>query len=229
MRVLLNNGFINTEWEGKPDKLRLNNDDLVKTLPRNGWEFFDELRNGDYDANEPYVDLRYSAHKVPYNPYYVYRTLWWVVYWAQECDIEIDDSLMDTYKNLRETYYECFEKCSEAYEARMTEIALEKWDDKHSGEESDDCSYCGYCADVIDGDLYCERYRTYLDVKVAEKITPAGRHLLFASHGLKCDKCKEQKKVDREEEKAKFVKDYIGELSYLSIENEVKKEMGKMY
>ena len=226
MRVAVKNGYIVAEWEGKPDKATLNVTELVRTLPQRGWDFFDKLRSGDYDNGCPYVDLRYRAYPLPSKPFYALNVLSWVNKWANACEIEIDESFKAEYERLMRIRMEVYPICQAEYEEKMTKLAEERWEEKRK-ETDDSCDGCRWCADVIDGDLFCDKYGKYLDIKVGEKVTPSGQHLMFASHGIKCSKCKEMEAKQLEEEKAKFIAEYVNEFKWQSIEDLVAKAMNK--
>lgn len=227
MKVFLRNGFLVAEWEGKPNKPLLNNNDLVSTLPKNGWEFFNSLRSGKYDLGEPYIDLRYGVYKLSYKPYRAYKALWWVVYWAIEHYIEVDESVKQVYEVLRKEYQETYAKMEEAYVARAIERAEVKWNETHEEEVFQGCGYCRSCADGIDGELYCEKFRKYIEVNVGENVTLAGEHLMYASHGMKLDECKALKAQEKAQEKELYIYNYVNEFKRERVEEMVAEEMNK--
>lgn len=226
MRVSIINGCIVADWENKPNKPILNNDDLLRTLPQKGWAFFNDLRDANYDLNEPYVDLRYGSYVIPYTPYRAYRALWWVSYWAKVHDIEIDGSFERVYAKLREQHNKAVEEETIKYDERMTAKAEKLWEESKSSN-CDTCDGCHYCADVIDGDLMCMKYRRYLEINVREKITASGQHLTYASQGIPIEKCVEEKTLQRQAEKTRFINAFLNEYRHESIEDAVANAMNK--
>ena len=228
MKVLVKNGFIVFDWEGKPNKPKLENNDLL-ALPSTAWKFLNEIRRNNYELNEPYVDLRYGPYKLSSNPYLAFVQLRWVRGKANRNGIERDESFEDLYRSLWNEYDKSYDACEKEYVATRTERAQKAWEEELAKRNvRQDCSMCFYCEEIMEGDLRCRKYRKELDFKLGERYDMvSGRHYMFSEIGIPCDECREADTKGTEEEKARFIKKYINEFRDETIEQMTADMMNK--
>ena len=212
MKVLVRNGFIVFDWEGKPNKPRLENNDLL-VLPSTAWKFLNEIRMNNYELNEPYVDLRYGPYKLSTNPYRAFIQLRWVRGKANRNGIARDESFEELYRELWNDYDKAYDTCDKEYVESHTERAQKAWEEELAKRNPlKDCGTCVYCDEIMEGDLRCRKYKKELDIKLGDRYDMiSGRHCMFAEIGIPCDECKEDETKGTEEEKAKFINKYINE------------------
>ena len=217
MKVLARNGFIVIEGNGMPRTIS-SLWEWMKVVGKQEFEFLEAVRHGDLDRAEPDIDLSSGLHKIPSDMYRAYNELWWIWENANRYGIEMDDSFMEIWDNLREDSKRRSESARKRYEEEQTAKAEAEWENLKAKESKcESCDNCPYCAYVTEGELYCEKYRRYLESKVAPSVTPDGRHLMYASHGIPLQKCVEAKAKADEQEKAKFIAEYVHDYVYYAI------------
>lgn len=211
MKVLVRNGFIVFDWEGKPNKPRLENNDLL-ALPSTAWKFLNEIRRNNYELNEPYVDLRYGPYKLSSNPYLAFVQLRWVRGKANRNGIERDESFEEMYRTLWNEYDKAYDTCDKEYVESRTERAQKAWEEEKAKSSTKECEYCYYCDVIYDGCVQCRKYRKTLETTVGERYDMvSGKHYMYADIAHPCEECKEAEEKALEEKKAKFIKKYINE------------------
>ena len=216
MKVLIKDGYVVTEdydWRNVDDS------------------YFLQLANrGDYDSGIHGVNLRQGKYKLPSTPHAIYTDLKWLIHCAEGNGINFDDTFESEWLRIKAIYTEAYEKSAKIVEAMLRRDAAKRWEkswEKKTQVVSDACGFCPDCADVIDGDLYCRRYKRMLDIRVGEKVTPDGKVLMFASHGVKCDKCMEATMVALEREKEEYINEYVELFKWDFISEVTKNEMNK--
>jgi hypothetical protein len=206
MRVVLKDGYLIAEWEGKPQKEVLKVCDLVGKITDKEFQFLDDIRRGNYDLEESRIDLRCEPYKLSKGCYWAYLELNWVIHYANKYGVELDESVMTAYIPLRDKYLEMRE-AERISHIRSLEAQAEEKYQEDVAKIGNSCDYCRSCIEVIDGDLWCKKYRKDLEVSAGEKYTASGQHLMFASHGVMLDCCKEDKLKELAEEKAKYIQE----------------------
>jgi hypothetical protein len=198
--------------------------------------FLDKISSGTFEGGGHPVHLRLlGSFRLSERPYLYARhdELLWVKNAAEKYCITLDESFTKELKALEpifqkakrkvwRKYHEEKEKHRVQVEERRAK-AEEDWNEMHKGDNT--CGYCFSCKGVMDGDLYCERYKTYLDIKVGDGQTADGLHLMFASYGIQLAECKEAEAKALEVEKARFIEERACEDFYFSVTDEIRKEM----
>lgn len=198
-------------------------------------KFLDEISKGTFLSGGHAVNLRFYSFPLSKRPYLYarYDELLWVNVRAEKYGIERAESFTNEFKALEIVFKEAKKKVFAEY-YHLKKLAIRDYEErKKKAEEqfleehkvNEKCGNCPFCADVIDGDLYCDKYRKYLESVCGEKVTLTGDHLLFASHGLKLAECIAEKKRALEEEKARFTEDASNFVFSYSIEDAISKEM----
>lgn len=227
MKLYVRNGFIVAEGKGLPKNV-IGVEAFRKEVGETEFAFLEKVRKGDWDKGIPCVDLWNGTFKLSYRPYYMYNELYHVSQAAQDYGIELDESFLDLKKMLGQEYARLFKKCEQDYKERMTLIAEDRWQEKVAREHPRcNCDDCLYCADVIDGDLWCRKYHKDLDFDPSGKTLPDGRHLMFASVGKMLDECKREQERKQAEEKARFIDGYVNGYDMWMVEDMVINEMNK--
>jgi hypothetical protein len=199
-------------------------------------DFLTKISSGTFrDGGHP-VHLRLiGSFRLSERPYLYarYDELKWVNNAAEKYGIERDESFTNEFKELERIFKEAKKKVFEEY-YRLKAMAIRAHEERlkkaeaeflEANKVSEKCGNCPYCADVIDGDLYCDKYRKYLDSFCGDKVTLTGEHLMFASYGLKLSECIEAKKKALEEEKARYIEDASKFVFWYSIDDAISKEM----
>jgi hypothetical protein len=221
MRVLIANDFVIAEWNGEHHLTDL------KALKESERLFLVSLTCGNYARGESKIDLRFSPYKLSSTPYKLYGELNWIYTHAKQYAVELDESFMTVYNALLESYKTALETCKKVAMQRITERFEKAYEKKKQGI-SNSCDTCLSCSDVIDGDLYCEKYRKHLEVTVGDKYDIVHRkHLMYASHGVKLPACVEQKKKDLDEEKEQRIQESVNEYLLFDAGYEIACEMNK--
>lgn len=227
MKVLVRNGFIIFDWEGKPNKPRLENNDLLG-LPQNARNFLDAIRRPNYELGEPSVDLRYGPYKLSSNPYFAFVQLRWVRGKANRNGIERDESFEALYRELRDEYFKAVDDCDKEYVAKKTERAQKAWEEEKAKRGTKECEYCYYCDFIYDGCVKCRKYRKTLETTVGERYDMvSGKYYMYADIAHPCEECKEAEGKALEEEKAKFIDKYINKYREDIVEDMVALRMSK--
>lgn len=226
MRLYVRNGFIVAEGKGLPRERGSSIWDFAKAVGEAEYSFLEKIRHGDYDKGIPSVDLSNGVYKLSYKPYYAFEALWWVNKCAKLYEIEIDESFMSIYKDLCKEYNKIYDECREERAQRLTALAEERW--KEIAQPHTSCRMCYSCKPVMDGDLYCEKYKKYLDIEVAPAYDGlSGVHMMFASHGVPLEECKEDEKQRLEKEKEKYINDAVYDGEWWEVDSAVEKIMNK--
>lgn len=198
--------------------------------------FLKDIASGTFQGGGHSFDLRYFKCTLSKRPYLYarYDELLWVNRFAEKYGIERADSFTKEFEALERIFKKAKRKCFDEYYALKEKAiqeaeerkakAEEKWEETHKNEDNK-CGNCYYCGEVIDGDLYCEKYRKYLDIECGGKVTSSGLHLMFASHGIKLAECLAAKKKEQEKEKARFIEEESEVIFRYSIEDAIRKEM----
>lgn len=199
-------------------------------------KFLYEISKGTFVSGGYPVNLRYYSFPLSKRPYLYarYDELLWVNHKAEKYGIERAESFTKEFEALERIFKKAKRKCFDEYYALKEKAiqeaeerkakAEEKWAEMHKCEDNK-CGNCPYCADVIDGDLYCERYHKDIESFCGEKVTTSGMHLMFASHGIKLAECLAEKKKEQEKEKARFIEEESEVIFRYSIEDAIRKEM----
>jgi hypothetical protein len=226
MRVAVRNGCIVAEDKPVYEKRFYTPEEMKARLNTDEERFLWCVKHGKYDEGEYSMDLESRPYKLSLNPYYRYKQLSWVNAFAKTYSIARDESFVDEYEPLLEIYSQAYGKCWEEYRLRMTAKAEEDWENLHKDVDSS-CDRCHYCSEMMDGDLYCAKYKKDLEVEIGEKVTHYGLHLMFASHGKCCEECIEARRKALEEEKAAFIDEYVNGYGWWSVERDIAVEMVK--
>ena len=215
---------------------------IGENVPKHGMgteaeeRFLDEVSSGTFEGGGHPVNLRYYSFPLSKRPYLYarYDELLWVNHKAEKYGIERAESFTEEFKALERIFKRAKRKCFDEYYALKEKAiqeaeerkakAEEKWAETHKNDDNK-CGNCYYCGEVIDGDLYCEKYRKYLDIECGGKVTSSGLHLMFATHGIKLAECLAAKKKEQEEEKARFIEEESEVIFRYSIEDAIRKEM----
>lgn len=209
---------------------RLVAEGVSEKLTKDEENFLFDIWHGNFERGGKQIDLRYRPYELSKNAYYRYRELCWVNMYANKYGIERDSSFVDVYEPLLELHSQAYGKCWEEFEQRRKERAEEVWNERHNVEINKDCGNCRYCADVIDGDLYCDKYHKWLEFHVGEKVDMVtNQHYMFASHGEKLPECIEAEMQEQEEEKAKFIEDFMSENAEYLVERDIAVYMRNLY
>lgn len=228
MKIFIRNGFIVAEWEGKPTNPFSTQCDYERSMSEEENKFITALRwDADEDLGNPYVDLRMGTVKLSFKPYTAFTWLEWINRKAMSFDsIELDESFMALFEKLLAEYTEIYDRCKEEHEATQTAKAIVDFEKINKSTKT--CEGCLKCVGVIDGDLYCAKYKKDLEVEVGEKYDYLnGRYYMFASSGIPLPECLEDEKKDAEKEKEKMIEEYCYGYGWWAIEDAVAKEMNK--
>lgn len=226
MRIAVRDGCIVAEDKPVYEKRFYTAEEMLARMNTDEERFLYCVKHGDYEAGSWRIDLEERPYKLSSNPYKRYKELSWVNAFAKTYSILREESFTNEYEPLLALYSKAYGKCWEEYRQRMTAKAEEDWGNLHKDIDND-CGRCPYCSEMLDGDLYCAKYGKDLEVEVGEKVTPYGKHLMFASHGKCCEECIEAKKKALEEEKAKFIDKYVNGYGWWSVEQDIAVEMIK--
>lgn len=198
--------------------------------------FLTKISSGTFEGGGHPVHLRLiGSFRLSDRPYLYerYDELKWVNTAADKYGIERDESFTKEFEELERIFKEAKKKVFEEYyrlkamAIRVHEERLKKAEEEflEANKVSEKCGNCHYCADVIDGDLYCDKYHKYLESFCGDKVTLTGEHLMFASYGLKLAECIEERKKALEEEKARYIEDASNFVFRYSIDDAISKEM----
>lgn len=189
-------------------------------------KFLWDCKHGDIDYGGRCVDLR-KPFKLSSNPYRRYRQLSWINTKARNYGIKVGESISDLLERDRTAYAKVWHECWERHVQKQTAKAEADWS-KLDKTIRKSCANCMACKGVIDGDLICEKYRKYLDIKVGENYDIlSGTHMAFASHGIPLAECQADELKRIEEEKRLFIDEYVNGYGWWSVEDEVEKIMNE--
>lgn len=226
MRLSINNGFVVADWEGKPKTSFPSTVENENSMTEQEEAFARKLRDGNYDVGNPCVDIRLGTYKISCKPFWAYLELDWLYRNAKAYCIELDESFMRIYNDLCKEYNKIYDECWEERAQRLTALAEERW--KEISQPNTSCRMCYSCKPVIDGDLYCAKYKKYLDIEVAPAYDGlSGVHMMFASHGVPLEECKEAEKQRLEKEKEKYINDAVYDGEWWEVNGAVEKIMNK--
>jgi hypothetical protein len=200
--------------------------------------FLDKISSGTFEGGGHPVHLRLlGSFRLSERPYLYARhdELLWVKNAAEKYCITLDESFTKEFKELDKIFNEAKRKVFDEYYALKEKAIQEaeerkakaegKWAEMHKCEDNK-CGNCPYCAEVIDGDLYCAKYKKYLDIEVAPAYDGlSGVHMMFASHGIKLAECLAVNKKEQEEEKARFIEEESQVRFWYPIKDAIRKEM----
>jgi hypothetical protein len=201
-------------------------EEMIAISKSNEERFLWDCRHGNIDLEQPIVDLR-QPFKLASNPYRRYTQLAWVNTKAENYGIEVDESFSSLLEKDRTAYAKVWDECWKRHVKTQTAKAEEDWS-KLDKSPRTACNNCFFCRGVIDGDLYCAKYKKDLDVTVEEEYDGlSGKHMMFASHGIPLAECQADELKELEKEKAVFIDKYVNGYGFWSVEDEVEKIMNE--